>query len=68
MLVVVCEFRFDGMRFVNEFKGKKIMFVGDSMSLNQWESLNCMLHSALPDTPYNLVRYDTLSAFTFTVS
>ncbi|KAL9661972.1 hypothetical protein QQ045_019801 [Rhodiola kirilowii] len=57
--------RFDASRFLNEFKGKKIMFVGDSLSLNQWESLNCMLHSALPHTPYTLVRYDTLSTFTF---
>ncbi|KAE9584812.1 hypothetical protein Lal_00024403 [Lupinus albus] len=40
--------RFDGKQFLTKFKGKKIMFVGDSISLNQWQSLACMLHSSVP--------------------
>ncbi|KAE9584816.1 hypothetical protein Lal_00024207 [Lupinus albus] len=40
--------RFDGKSFLTKFKGKKIMFIGDSVSLNQWQSLICMLHSSVP--------------------
>ncbi|KAK7243409.1 hypothetical protein RIF29_38204 [Crotalaria pallida] len=42
--------RFDGKSFLKKFKGKQIMFVGDSISLNQWQSLICMLHSAVPQS------------------
>ncbi|KAI5410728.1 protein trichome birefringence-like 38 [Lathyrus oleraceus] len=41
--------RFDGKSFLRKFKGKQIMFIGDSMSLNQWQSFICMLHSAVPN-------------------
>ncbi|XP_045819785.1 protein trichome birefringence-like 38 [Trifolium pratense] len=40
--------RFDGKSFLKKFKGKQIMFIGDSLSLNQWQSLICLLHSAVP--------------------
>ncbi|KAK4386563.1 protein trichome birefringence-like 37 [Sesamum angolense] len=40
--------RFDGAGFLRRWKGKKMMFVGDSLSLNQWNSLVCMLHAAAP--------------------
>ncbi|KAF2322432.1 hypothetical protein GH714_017011 [Hevea brasiliensis] len=38
--------RFDGQKFLESFQGKKIMFIGDSLSLNQFESLLCLLHAA----------------------
>ncbi|PPD95689.1 hypothetical protein GOBAR_DD07298 [Gossypium barbadense] len=31
--------RFNGASFLGKWRGKKIMFVGDSLSLNMWESL-----------------------------
>jgi hypothetical protein len=31
------------------WSGKKVMFVGDSLALNQYESLLCMLHAAAPN-------------------
>lgn len=43
------------------------MFVGDSLSLNQWQSLTCMLHVALPQANYSLVRAGDLSTFSFPV-
>ncbi|KAK6946594.1 PC-Esterase [Dillenia turbinata] len=46
--------RFDGQDFLRRFKGKKILFVGDSLSLNQWESLTCMVHAAVPKSSYNM--------------
>ncbi|KAJ7948796.1 Trichome birefringence-like family [Quillaja saponaria] len=57
--------RFDGKKFLKKYKGKSIMFVGDSLSRNQWQSLTCMLHSAVPNTKYNLTRVGDVSIFTF---
>ncbi|XP_031382977.1 protein trichome birefringence-like 43 [Punica granatum] len=57
--------RFDGRDFLTRFTGKKIMFVGDSLSLNQWQSLTCMLYSTEPSTKYTLVRTGGISTFTF---
>ncbi|KAL3509048.1 hypothetical protein ACH5RR_028449 [Cinchona calisaya] len=57
--------RFDGKKFLLKFKGKRMMFVGDSLSLNQWQSLTCMLHLAIPQAPYTLERIGGLSNFTF---
>ncbi|PSS14420.1 Protein trichome birefringence-like [Actinidia chinensis var. chinensis] len=41
------------------------MFVGDSLSLNQWQSLTCMLHKAVPLVKYELVSIRGLSIFKF---
>lgn len=57
--------RFDGGDFLRRFRGKRIMFVGDSLSLNQWQSLTCMLHTSVPHGSYTLVRTGDLSTFTF---
>ncbi|KAL2337122.1 hypothetical protein Fmac_011568 [Flemingia macrophylla] len=43
--------RFDGKTFLTTLKGKQIMFVGDSVSLNQWQSLLCLIHSSVPEQP-----------------
>jgi hypothetical protein len=48
-------------------RGKSIMFVGDSLSRNQWQSLTCLLHSAVPNSNYTLARVGDVSIFTFTV-
>ncbi|KAL6850353.1 hypothetical protein ACP4OV_020980 [Aristida adscensionis] len=40
--------RFDGVALLRMWGGKKVVFVGDSLVLNQYESLLCMLHAAVP--------------------
>ncbi|XP_076916967.1 protein trichome birefringence-like 38 [Bidens hawaiensis] len=40
--------RFDAKKFLRNMRGKKIMYIGDSISLNQWQSMVCLLHAALP--------------------
>uniref|UniRef100_A0A1D1YHD8 Tyrosine--tRNA ligase n=2 Tax=Anthurium amnicola TaxID=1678845 RepID=A0A1D1YHD8_9ARAE len=57
--------RFDGEGFLQRMKGKKMMFVGDSISQNQWESLNCMLHAAVPDAKTSFSRREPLSSLMF---
>ncbi|XP_050216148.1 protein trichome birefringence-like 43 [Mercurialis annua] len=58
--------RFNGRKLLTKMRGKSIMFVGDSISLNQWQSLNCMLHTAVPEANYTLWRAGGLSTFKFT--
>lgn len=57
--------RFNGLQFLKKNKGKKIMFVGDSLSLNQWQSLACMLHSSVPNSTYTLTTQGSISTYTF---
>lgn len=57
--------RFNGVDFLERFRGKSIMFVGDSLSRNQWQSLTCILHSSVPKAKYNLTRQGDVSIFAF---
>ncbi|KAL4014342.1 hypothetical protein IC575_026544 [Cucumis melo] len=57
--------RFNGLNFLEKWRGKKIMFVGDSLSLNQWESLACMIHASVPNSKTSFVRREGLSSVTF---
>uniref|UniRef100_A0A6N2KBW0 Uncharacterized protein n=1 Tax=Salix viminalis TaxID=40686 RepID=A0A6N2KBW0_SALVM len=57
--------RFNGQYFLEKWRGKKIMFVGDSLSLNQWISLTCLIHSWVPKSKYTVFRTDGLYSVTF---
>lgn len=57
--------RFDGLDLLRRWKGKKVMFVGDSLSLNQWQSLLCLIHASVPSANTNVVRQEILSYVTF---
>ncbi|KAL7129890.1 hypothetical protein ABFS83_13G097900 [Erythranthe nasuta] len=57
--------RFNGVDFLKRWSGKKIMFVGDSLSLNQWQSLACMIHASVPNSKTTYVRLESLSSVTF---
>ncbi|KAG6487335.1 hypothetical protein ZIOFF_055921 [Zingiber officinale] len=61
-----CELpRFDGLDFLRRMRGKTVMFVGDSLGRNQWQSLICMLGAASPLSPTQFIRGDPLSAYKF---
>ncbi|KAF7840311.1 protein trichome birefringence-like 38 [Senna tora] len=57
--------RFNGLDFLNKWRGKKIMFVGDSLSLNMWESLGCMIHASVPNAKFSFLRKQPLSTVIF---
>ncbi|KAK6164706.1 hypothetical protein DH2020_001570 [Rehmannia glutinosa] len=41
--------RFDAKVMLDKLRDKRLVFVGDSIGRNQWESLLCMLSSAVPN-------------------
>ena len=41
--------RFDAKSMLERLRNKRVVFVGDSIGRNQWESLLCMLSTAVPD-------------------
>ncbi|GFP82328.1 protein pmr5, partial [Phtheirospermum japonicum] len=58
--------RLDGAEFLMRMRGKSVMFVGDSLGRNQWQSLICMISAGVPVTsPTQFVRGDPLSTFKF---
>ncbi|WVZ01570.1 hypothetical protein V8G54_027639 [Vigna mungo] len=60
--------RFDGKKFLERNTGKKIMFVGDSISNNMWQSLTCLLHIAVPNSTYiSTTQTQQLLVFSFPV-
>ncbi|KAJ1704605.1 hypothetical protein LUZ63_004384 [Rhynchospora breviuscula] len=45
-----CELpRFDALKALEKLRGKRVVFVGDSMSRTQWESFICMLMTGVRD-------------------
>ncbi|XP_059291053.1 protein trichome birefringence-like 4 [Lycium ferocissimum] len=45
-----CEIpRFDGLKMLKMLRGKRLVFVGDSLNRNMWESLVCALRNSLSD-------------------
>lgn len=41
--------RFDARRMLEMLRGKRLVFIGDSINRNQWESMMCLLRMAVSD-------------------
>ncbi|KAF8394437.1 hypothetical protein HHK36_020645 [Tetracentron sinense] len=41
--------RFDANKMLEKLRNRRLVFVGDSIGRNQWESFLCMLSSGIPD-------------------
>ncbi|XP_062086554.1 protein trichome birefringence-like 37 [Humulus lupulus] len=54
--------RASGMDFLKLLKGKKILFIGDSITLNHWESFMCLLHGDAPNSTITPLNNHTFSS------
>ncbi|CAN6295349.1 unnamed protein product [Urochloa humidicola] len=41
--------RFDARKMLEMLRGKRLVFIGDSINRNQWESMMCLLRTAISD-------------------
>lgn len=56
--------RFNATAFLEKIRGKKLVFVGDSLNRNQWTSMLCLIESALDSsTNKTVVRDENMHTF-----
>jgi len=59
--------RFDASLLLERLRNKRLMFVGDSLNRNQWESMVCLVQSVVPrghKTLQKFVNNGSLNVFT----
>ncbi|KAF0908596.1 hypothetical protein E2562_026644 [Oryza meyeriana var. granulata] len=53
-----CELpRFEARALLDRLRNKRMMFVGDSLNRNQWESMVCLVQSAIPHGQKTLTKF-----------
>lgn len=48
MIYIIYGLRFDGLKMMEMLRDKRLMFVGDSVQRGMFESMVCLVQSALP--------------------
>ena len=55
--------RFNPELALKKLRGKRILFVGDSLQRGQWQSFVCMVESIIPEDKKSMRRGRSLSVF-----
>ncbi|KAF7830933.1 protein ESKIMO 1 isoform X1 [Senna tora] len=55
--------KFKPRLLLEKLRGKRLMFVGDSLNRNQWESMVCLVQSAVPSGRKTLNKTGSLAVF-----
>ncbi|KAL2945091.1 Protein ESKIMO 1 [Bienertia sinuspersici] len=55
--------KFKPKLLLEKLRGKRLMFVGDSLNRNQWESMVCFVQSVVPSDRKNLTKSGSLNIF-----
>ncbi|KAK9913746.1 hypothetical protein M0R45_037555 [Rubus argutus] len=55
--------KFNARLLLEKLRNKRLMFVGDSLNRNQWESMICFAQSIIPPGRKTLVKNGSLSVF-----
>ncbi|GAA0143280.1 hypothetical protein LIER_04004 [Lithospermum erythrorhizon] len=55
--------KFKPKMLLEKLRNKRLMFVGDSLNRNQWESMVCLVQSAVPEGRKSLNKTGSLSVF-----
>lgn len=49
LINLVIQYRLNGSHMLELLRGKRLVFVGDSLNRNMWESLVCILRNSVKD-------------------
>ncbi|RVW42397.1 Protein trichome birefringence-like 33 [Vitis vinifera] len=55
---------FNATLMLETLRGKRMMFVGDSLNRGQYVSMVCLLHSLIPEDAKSMETFDSLTIFT----
>ncbi|CAL4907572.1 unnamed protein product [Urochloa decumbens] len=55
--------KFDAKLLLEKLRNKRLMFVGDSLNRNQWESMVCLVQAEAPWDKKSLVKNGSLNVF-----
>ncbi|QHO15798.1 Protein trichome birefringence-like [Arachis hypogaea] len=55
---------FNASLMLETLRGKRMLFVGDSLNRGQYVSLVCLLHSLIPEGAKSMETFDSLTVFT----
>ncbi|KAI9102160.1 hypothetical protein K1719_023670 [Acacia pycnantha] len=56
--------KFNASLMLETLRGKRMMFVGDSLNRGQYVSLVCLLHRLIPEDGKSMETFDSLTVFT----